>query len=133
MPFDFATPDGHDLAHAYATGQTDPVEAFEAALERLPVAEHAFTALTQGRGRREAEAARLRWLDHGPLSALDGVPIAWKDLFDMTGMVTTAGAAIRRHAETAPQDAALVSRLAQAGMVSLGKTNLSELATRGWA
>ncbi|WP_226507427.1 amidase [Pseudomonas sp. MWU16-30317] len=131
MPFDFATADGHDLAHAYATGQTDPVEAFEAALERLPVAEHAFIALTQGRGRREAEAARRRWLDHGPLSALDGVPIAWKDLFDMKGMVTTAGAAIRRHAETAPQDAALVSRLAQAGMVSLGKTNLSELAYSG--
>jgi aspartyl-tRNA(Asn)/glutamyl-tRNA(Gln) amidotransferase subunit A len=131
MPFDFATADAHDLAHAYATGQADPVEAFEAALERSPVAEHAFIALTKGRARREAEAARLRWLDHAPLSALDGVPIAWKDLFDMAGTVTTAGAAIRRDAPTAQADATMVSKLAQAGMVSIGKTNLSELAYSG--
>jgi aspartyl-tRNA(Asn)/glutamyl-tRNA(Gln) amidotransferase subunit A len=131
MPFDFATADGHALAQAYATGETDPVQALEAALACMPAAEHAFIVLTTSRARREAEAARARWQAGAPLSALDGVPIAWKDLFDMAGTVTTAGAAVRRSAAVAEEDAALVRTLSQAGMVNIGKTNLSELAYSG--
>ena len=123
--------DGLALASAYANGETDPVSVFEAALERVPGNESTFISLTQARGLREAQASRARWQAGAPLSALDGVPIAWKDLFDLRGTVTTAGAACRRDAAPAEQDAALVQRLTQAGMVNLGKTNLSELAYSG--
>ena len=45
-----------ELACAYATGQTDPVEVFEAALTAVAQVPAAFIALTDVRGRREAEA-----------------------------------------------------------------------------
>ena len=131
MSFCVDTHDGLALARAYATGELDPVSVFEAALERVAGQEAAFISLTQARGLREAQASRARWQAGAPLSALDGVPVAWKDLFDLRDTVTTAGAACRRNAAPAEQDAALVQRLTQAGMVNLGKTNLSELAYSG--
>jgi len=123
--------DGSTLAAAYADGTRDPVDVFEAAAERAQDSDAVFTALTLDRGRREAHASRARWQAGAPLSALDGVPMAWKDLFDMAGTVTTAGAAFRRNAAPAAHDATLVQRLTQAGLVSVGKTNLSELAYSG--
>lgn len=120
-----------ELSRAYATGNADPVEVFDAALARLATVPAAFISLCPERGRREAEAARARWQAGQPLSVLDGVPVAWKDLFDMAGSVTTAGSATRREQTPACTDAALVRRLTQAGMVNLGKTNLSEFAYSG--
>jgi aspartyl-tRNA(Asn)/glutamyl-tRNA(Gln) amidotransferase subunit A len=56
------------------------------------------------------------------------VPVAWKDLVDVEGLPTTAGSAIYRDAPPALRDAPIVRNLAAAGMVTLGKTNLSEFA-----
>jgi hypothetical protein len=39
--------------------------------------------VTPARARKEAEAAEARYRRRRPLSVLDGVPIAWKDLFDV--------------------------------------------------
>ncbi|MGY4494457.1 amidase [Pseudomonas sp. TE3610] len=123
--------DGTALAQAYATGERDPVTVCETALRQAQGQTGVFISLAQARGLREAEASRGRWKAGAALSMLDGVPIAWKDLFDMNGMVTTAGAAYRRNAPAARQDATLVQRLTRAGMINLGKTNLSELAYSG--
>ena len=62
---------------------------------------------------------------HGPLY---GIPVLLKDNID-TGdrMLTTAGSLALTDAP-APHDSALVERLRQAGMLILGKTNLSEWA-----
>lgn len=60
----------------------------------------------------------------GPLA---GVPIAVKDLADVAGVPTTAGAHQRFH--THPRiDAPVVARLRAAGAVLIGKTNLHEFA-----
>ncbi len=132
MPtFDSRTADGLAIAHAYATGTSDPVEVLDAALAQASSVEHVFIELTAERARREAQASAARWKAGQPLSALDGVPIAWKDLFDMNGSVTTAGAAVRRKQAPAAADAWMVQQLARGGMVSLGKTNMSEFAYSG--
>ncbi|TWI47060.1 aspartyl-tRNA(Asn)/glutamyl-tRNA(Gln) amidotransferase subunit A [Pseudomonas duriflava] len=123
--------DGLALAEAYAAGASDPVQVFESALANTSQTPHAFISLIESRGRREAEASYARWKAGQPLSSLDGVPIAWKDLFDIAGTVTTAGAEIRRSARPATRDAAIVQCLARAGMVTFGKTNLSEFAYSG--
>ncbi|HEY1455510.1 MAG TPA: amidase family protein, partial [Candidatus Dormibacteraeota bacterium] len=70
---------------------------------------------------RERRDGRVR-------SPLHGIPILVKDNID-TGdrMLTTAGS-LALAAAPAPADAALVARLRDAGMVLLGKTNLSEWA-----
>ncbi|MBA1244439.1 amidase [Pseudomonas japonica] len=119
------------LAEGFAQGASTPDLAFEATLARARQAPAAFISLTETRGRREAAAASARWAAGQPLSPLDGVPIAWKDLFDLAGTVTTAGAVARGGLAPANQDATLVSQLTRAGLVNVGKTNLSELAYSG--
>jgi Asp-tRNA(Asn)/Glu-tRNA(Gln) amidotransferase A subunit family amidase len=70
----------------------------------------------------EARAGRLR----GPLH---GVPLGIKDIFDVAGMPTTAGA--RAFAHTRPtRDCSAVARLRAAGAVILGKTHTTQFAYR---
>lgn len=65
--------------------------------------------------------------EHRRTGPLAGVPFAPKDLFDVAGVVTTAGGAhLRDHVATAT--AWSVQRLVDAGAIVLGKTNLSEYA-----
>ncbi|WP_426136804.1 amidase [Pseudomonas sp. PWP3-1b2] len=123
--------DATSLAEAFARGRSDPVQALEQALDSAGQSPGVFISLTAERARREAEAAAARWRAGQPLSVFDGVPLAWKDLFDVAGSVTTAGAAYRRNAPAALLDAPCVGLLCRAGMVSVGKTNLSELAYSG--
>ncbi|HET7342423.1 MAG TPA: amidase, partial [Methylomirabilota bacterium] len=80
-------------------------------------------ALATARERQaEARAGRVR----GPLH---GVPVGIKDIFDVAGMPTTAGA--REFAHTRPtRDATAVARLRAAGAVILGKTHTTQFAFR---
>ena len=73
------------------------------------------------------------------LGPLDGIPILIKDNIDFAGMPTTAGS-IALKDNLPAQDSPMVHRLVEAGMVILGKTNLSEWAnyrstwsTSGWS
>ncbi|TFY92695.1 amidase [Pseudomonas kairouanensis] len=123
--------DATSMAEDFASGRSDPVQALEQALAQVDQSASVFISLTAERARREAQASAARWRACQPLSTLDGVPLAWKDLFDVAGSVTTAGAAYRRNAPAALLDAPSVGLLCRAGMVSVGKTNLSELAYSG--
>ncbi|MFL1556903.1 amidase [Pseudomonas sp. O64] len=123
--------DATSMAEAFASGRSDPVQVLEQALVHASLAPSVFISLTAERARREAEASAARWRAGQPLSVFDGVPLAWKDLFDVAGSITTAGANYRREAPAALLDAPSVGLLCRAGMVSIGKTNLSELAYSG--
>ncbi len=63
--------------------------------------------------------------DPGPLA---GVPFAVKDLFDVAGCPTTAGAYMRRDAAPAGRDATAVRRLKAAGAILVGTLNMDEYA-----
>ena len=63
--------------------------------------------------------------DRGPLQ---GIPIGVKDLFDVAGSVTTAGAHRDFRPPPAARDSAAVARLRAAGAVIVGKTGLHEWA-----
>ena len=61
------------------------------------------------------------------LGALHGVPLALKDLYMTRGVRTTGGSRIL--ADWIPdEDATVVTRLAAAGAISLGKLNMHEFA-----
>lgn len=120
------------LAQAYANGQTTPAEVIEQALEACALSDPSiFITLTPERARREAQASTQRYRDQCPLGPLDGVPLVWKDLFDLEGTVTTAASILRRNAPVAAHDCLVASCLKDCGMVSIGKTNLSEFAFSG--
>ncbi len=63
--------------------------------------------------------------DPGPL---EGLPFGVKDLFDVQGVPTTAGAAMRRDAAPAERDAEAVRRLRDAGAVPVATLNMDEYA-----
>ncbi|WP_262927355.1 amidase [Phytohalomonas tamaricis] len=131
MTDSFPFRDASALADAYRLQHCTPAEVVQDALERAGAAPHVFISLTADRALREAAASSARWRAGQPLSVLDGVPVAWKDLYDVAGHVTTAGAALRRDSAPAERDAPLVTQASRAGMICLGKTNLSEFAYSG--
>lgn len=90
-----------------------------------------FISLTEQRATAEATAASRRILDGRSLGLLDGIPIAWKDLFAIKGIPTTAGSVVMADAEPEQADADVVAALAAAGMVGVGRVNMSEFAFSG--
>lgn len=73
---------------------------------------------------KKADVDREQGIHRG---ALQGIPIALKDLFHTKGVKTTAGSSIR--ADFVPQDDAFVwQKMQQQGAILLGKTNLHEFA-----
>jgi aspartyl-tRNA(Asn)/glutamyl-tRNA(Gln) amidotransferase subunit A len=119
-----------EIGRLIANGDLDPVEAAEFFLSRIERDRDnpSFIIVTRKRALKAAEASLRRCREGRPAGPLDGVPIAWKDLVDMAGERTTAGSAL--YAESVPKekDAPIVANLAAAGLVALGKTNLSEFA-----
>lgn len=80
--------------------------------------------------RARADAARIDALvvagkDPGPLA---GVPYGVKDLFDVAGLSTTAGSAVRASAAPAAEDAEAIRRLQAAGAVLVATLNMDEFA-----
>ena len=61
-------------------------------------------------------------------SAVDGLPVSVKDLFDVGGDVTRAGSKLLADAPPAPADAPAVAQLRAAGAVIVGRTNMVEFA-----
>lgn len=118
---------------AFRSGEADPVALVEHLLGRIERTADAnvFISVTAERARREAEASARRYAEERPLSPLDGVPIAWKDLFDVAGARTTAASETLRNSPVRKRDAASVANAAAAGMVCLGKVNLTEFAYSG--
>ena len=121
------------LSALLQSGALDPVALAEetlAAIEAHPD-RAIFTFVLKERALAEAEASRRRLREGRSLGALDGVPIAWKDLFAMAGLPTTAGSRILKDDTPATHDAAVVRALSAAGMVSVGRVNMSEFAFSG--
>jgi aspartyl-tRNA(Asn)/glutamyl-tRNA(Gln) amidotransferase subunit A len=122
-----------ELGGAIAAGRIDPrdlAEAYLAAIDFHPDAPAIYARTTPERARAEAAAAAARaraGLGRGPL---DGVPVAWKDLFDTAGIATEGGSRLLA-GRTPDRDAAVLAAATRAGLVCLGKTHLSELAFSG--
>ncbi len=91
---------------------------------------NAFITVTKERAliqAREAEAEIMRGNWRGPLH---GIPIAVKDIIDITGLSTTAASNLFKN-RMATEDAEVVTRLRGAGAVLLGKQNMHEFAYGG--
>jgi aspartyl-tRNA(Asn)/glutamyl-tRNA(Gln) amidotransferase subunit A len=106
---------------------TELVEESLAAIAQHGERTNAFIRVDTEGARATARALddeRRRGIDRGPLH---GVPISIKDLIDIAGQPTTAASRVRG-GHVANRDATVVTRLREAGVVILGKTNLHEFA-----
>ena len=90
-----------------------------------------FTQLYADAALEAAQASDQRAARGLTLGPLDGKLVSVKDLLDLAGQVTTAGAAMRRSSAPAEHDAPVVQRLRAAGAVIVGKTNMTEFAFSG--
>jgi aspartyl-tRNA(Asn)/glutamyl-tRNA(Gln) amidotransferase subunit A len=103
----------------------------EAALARIVEVDRRLLAFTEVFAERAvAHAARIdagiaAGRDPGPLA---GVPFAAKNLFDVAGVVTRAGAKVTAHDPPAARDADAVAALEARGAVLVGATNMDEFA-----
>ncbi|SMF04174.1 aspartyl-tRNA(Asn)/glutamyl-tRNA(Gln) amidotransferase subunit A [Xaviernesmea oryzae] len=122
-----------ELSALIQTGSVDPVDVTEAVLAGIKASpdKAIFVTLLDDRALTEAKASSKRLKEGRSLGALDGIPIAWKDLFDIEGLPTTAGSKVLKTAPPATKDAAVVDLLKQAGMIAVGRTNMSEFAFSG--
>ena len=123
------------LAEELREGKTTSRELVEQALAKIsdPAGEGALAFI-----RIDAEGARaaadfqdtLRRRSCQP-SQFAGIPISVKDLFDLAGEVTTAGSKVLRDAAPAVADAPAIAALKSAGLVVMGRTNMTEFAYSG--
>jgi aspartyl-tRNA(Asn)/glutamyl-tRNA(Gln) amidotransferase subunit A len=126
------------IAHheaALGAGLISSADLVDAALARIeaPQGEGArvFTRVYSAAARAAASASdRLRSAGLCR-SAIDGLPISIKDLFDVTGETTMAGSVVRQGEPAASEHALVVKRLLAAGAVLVGKTNMTEFAYSG--
>ena len=109
---------------------TDATDTDLDAIRTHPLGDRIYARLTIPGARAEAAAAARRAREGTRLSLLDGVPISWKDLFDTAGTATEAGSALLK-GRVPDRDAAVVRNARAMGLVSLGKTHMSELAFSG--
>ena len=117
-----------DLAQALRDKQVSAVEAAQHFLQRAQdnTALGAFVAIDAEVTLAQARAADAR-LASGQAGVLEGVPLAHKDIFVTREFATTAGSRMLQDYRS-PFDATVVSQLANAGTVTLGKLNCDEFA-----
>ena len=119
-----------DLARALEREELSAAELVAALERRTDEVEgslHAYLARTPERARAQAEEADRRRAEGSPCSSIDGVPVAYKDIFVTRDVVTTAGSRVLE-GWVPPYDATVVARGDAAGLPMLGKTNLDEFA-----
>ncbi|WP_419840954.1 amidase [Candidatus Poriferisodalis sp.] len=137
--------DATALAHAFASGETNPLETMQAALERLDRLNPALNAVIHPRPERalaEAAEAAERWQRRrhsaarqaaavGPDVAFDGVPMAIKDLgCEQAGEPHHAGTRFLAEMQwRGSLDSHLYGLLRDTGLISVGRTNTPEFGT----
>ncbi|CAN3982885.1 Asp-tRNA(Asn)/Glu-tRNA(Gln) amidotransferase subunit GatA [Kitasatospora purpeofusca] len=119
-----------ETAAAVAKGEVSAVEVAQAHLDRIGAVDKKVNAFlhvdTEGAlsAARAVDEKRAKGEELGPLA---GVPLALKDVFTTKGVPTTCGSKILE-GWIPPYDATLTTRLKDAGVVILGKTNMDEFA-----
>ena len=118
------------LAAQIRKGEISPVKLIEITLETIDQCEpqlNAFITVFREESLETAKQVEAEIRSGKDLGPLHGMPIALKDIIYVEGTRSTAGSNF--FSEESPQfDAALVSKLRDAGAIIIGKTNLHEFA-----
>jgi aspartyl-tRNA(Asn)/glutamyl-tRNA(Gln) amidotransferase subunit A len=118
-----------EFSRALAERKASSVELTETALARIDALNPKLNAFLTVERERALESARAadRRIAAGNGGPLTGIPVAHKDVLMTAGVKTTCGSRMLANF-VAPYSAFVVERLADAGMVLVGKTNMDEFA-----
>ena len=133
MSHDIQTMTVAELAQAISAKSLTPLEITQSYLDQIAshdFAHRIYSEVLVESALAAAHAATERQAKGTRLSILDGIPISWKDLFDIKGHSCEAGSAFLKD-RIAPTTAKVVENSNQFGLIPLGKTHLSELAFSG--
>jgi aspartyl-tRNA(Asn)/glutamyl-tRNA(Gln) amidotransferase subunit A len=120
-----------EAGRRFRAGTLQPAALVEALLARIDVLDgriDAWVAVWREEALAAARAAGAELAAGRDRGTLHGIPIGLKDLIDVAGCPTLAGAPELWDCNVAPADAAVVTRLRAAGAVLLGKTRTHPLA-----
>ncbi len=123
-----------ELSAAFEARDLSPVEVAEALLGRIEALDaqvNAFCLIDAPTTLKQAEDSEARWMAGEPLSPLDGVPVAVKDLLVTKGWPTRRGSLTVDPKGPWETDAPTVARLKEAGAVLIGKTTTPEFGWKG--
>src|SRR5690606_26251415 len=119
----------------YRAGRRSPRDYLDETLARIAKLDPeigAFVALNREGAIRAAEASSARWREGRPLSPIDGMPVAIKDIIETADMPTGQGSLLFEGHES-HRDSASIHALREAGAVIIGKTTTTEFAaTHPW-
>jgi aspartyl-tRNA(Asn)/glutamyl-tRNA(Gln) amidotransferase subunit A len=124
----------HELSRAFHDGDLSPVEVAQSCLARIEALDseiNSFCLVDAETSLAQAEASEKRWQEGDPLSPLDGVPVAVKDLLVTKGWPTRRGSLTVDPKGPWEEDAPTVARLREAGAVLIGKTTTPEFGWKG--
>lgn len=119
----------HDATKRFSDGSDTPRAYLERCLKTVAAREpvvKAFTAINEAGAREAADASSARWKSGKPLSSIDGMPLAIKDLLETKDMPTQMGCEAFK-GNFPKRDNAAVWALRQAGAVILAKSVTAEL------
>jgi AtzE family amidohydrolase len=128
---DFCSLTAAEIATGIAGGTFSAREIVDACLARIAVHNgtlNAFTTVTAERARKSADAIDAKRAAGKPLGPLAGVPFSVKNLFDIEGVATLAGAKINADNAPATRDATLITRLEAADAILIGAVTMGEYA-----
>ncbi|CAB4535668.1 unannotated protein [freshwater metagenome] len=118
------------MAESLAQGETTSVELTQAHLDRIADVDgkvKAFLHVDAEGALAQAKQVDEKRKSGEKLSPLAGIPLALKDVLTQKGIPTTSGSKILEGWRP-PYDSTVVSKLKDAGVVIMGKTNMDEFA-----
>ncbi|CAB4337245.1 unannotated protein [freshwater metagenome] len=127
---DLIRKDASELAGLVSSGEVSAVEVAKAHLDRIAAVDgavHAFLHVDTAGALSAAAAVDAKVKSGEKLSVLAGVPLGLKDILATNGLPTTCGSRVL-DGWIPPYDATVVTKLREAGIVILGKTNMDEFA-----
>ncbi len=130
---DFNSLTASELGDMIGQAEIDPVELTEhflSLIELSPIGRKIYSTVTHQLALEQAKASKKRADIGRRLSSLDGVPISWKDLFDINGQPCEAGSELLA-GRLANKNSTVYNFAEAHGLICLGKTHMSELAFSG--